>query len=304
MKKIAVLCLALCLACTFGASADTSFMLPAEGLTGTFGVTVTLDENGVITGISLGDTNSEMDVPYLDLVKSSDTFLSNFIGQSQEIKGIDAVTGATVSSNAVIAAANEAFVSFLEYDPDSITVEANGLTGTFPVTVIINETGAVTGVALGDASSEMDIPYLDMIKSSETFLGQFIGKADVIAESDIDVVTGATTSSMAVLGVVNQLLDASAGSKAITRAVSGLTGLFEVTVYLDENGAVSEVVLGDTASEMDVPYLTLLKDSGTFLSQFAGKTGEIADSDIDVVTGATTSSMAVLEAVNEALAAN
>ena len=84
-------------------------------------------------------------------------------------------------------------------------------------------------------------------------------------------------------------------------AAKGQTGKFKVTVSLDENGAVAAIVIGETDSEADKPYLSAVKESETFLSQFIGKTGVISAEDIDTVSGATVSSNAVLDAVNTVL---
>ena len=90
-----------------------------------------------------------------------------------------------------------------------------------------------------------------------------------------------------------------AGETAIT--VYGLTGTFDVTVSLDESGAVSVVALSSASTDMDAPFLKMVKDSESFLKQFIGKSGQIAESEIDMVTGATFSSKSVLNAVNETL---
>ncbi len=278
-----------------------------------------------MTGVVIGDTSSDMDAPYLATVKESGTFLSQFIGKNSKIAegDIDMVTGATTSSKGVLDAVNSllpeapAAEAHAEEaapaEPEGTRVEASGLTGTFEVTVAQDENGAVTGVVIGDTSSDMDAPYLATVKESDTFLGQFIGKNSKIAESDIDMVTGATTSSKGVLDAVNSLLPEAPAAEAPAEEAApaepegtrveagGLTGTFEVTVAQDESGAVTGVVIGDTSSDMDAPYLATVKESDTFLSQFIGKTSKIAEGDIDMVTGATTSSKGVLDAVNSLL---
>ena len=60
---------------------------------------------------------------------------------------------------------------------------------------------------------------------------------------------------------------------------------------------------GEPSTYMDAPFLKIVKDSETFLPQFVGKSGGIAEADVDMVTGATTSSRAIVNAVNEILAA-
>ena len=341
-----------------------------KGETGTFGVGVTLDENGAVAGVEIGRSSSEADELYLYAVKNSESFLAQFIGRTTYIspKEIDTVSGATVSSLAVVEAVNT-LAGFPEPetapdsgeekttgpsaetetqpaaetpvpaagDPVNISyTTARGETGTFGVTVSLDENNTICGVEIGPSDSEADRDYLAAVKNSEFFLNQFIGKKELVSENDIDVVSGATVSSMAVINAVNTVVTMANGgiimepTPAPTArpsseptavptlkptkepaaepaddepgiAAKGQTGKFKVAVSLDEKGAVAAIVIGETDSEADKPYLSAVKESETFLSQFIGKTGVISAEDIDTVSGATVSSNAVLDAVNTVL---
>ena len=86
------------------------------------------------------------------------------------------------------------------------TAEGKGLTGTFPVTVSVDENGAITGLELGEASTPQDAAFLNQVKDNAAFLAQFIGKTGSVDEAAIDVVTGATASSKGVISAVNEAL--------------------------------------------------------------------------------------------------
>ncbi len=111
-------------------------------------------------------------------------------------------------------------------------VQAEGLTGEFSVGVSLDEKGRVSGIALGETSSEVDAPFLQMVKENEGFLPQFIGKSGQIGEAEIDTVTYATVSSRAVLEAVNRILAGSAvKTERLTAEPAG-----EDVVILSVNG--------------------------------------------------------------------
>ncbi|MBR1606563.1 MAG: RnfABCDGE type electron transport complex subunit G, partial [Clostridia bacterium] len=286
-----------------------------KGLTGTFDVTIAVDENAAVTGIAVGDASTAEDAAFLGQVKNNNAFLAQFIGTTGNIDAaaIDTVTGATISSNGVISAVNKAWnesQGIAEATPAPTAeptgaeykTKGQGLTGAFSVWVYVDN-GAVTGVKVRSTESEYDEPYLDLVKGNSAFLSQFVGKSGQIAESDIDLVSGATISSQGVVSAVNDALSKAASAPAAEATPApaaevagteykakgqGLTGAFNVTVTLDDNGAVAGVKVGSTESEYDDAYLSLVRGNDAFLSQFVGKTGEVAS--IDAVTGATISS--------------
>ena len=271
---------------------ETGNIVKADGLTGKFPVTVELNDDGTVASVVLGKTESDMDESFL--AKLDDAFLSQFVGKALPVSGIDTVSGATVSSKAVIAAVNS-FASAVEEPADNTTVKADGLTGKFDVTVELNDDGTVASVKIGKTDSSMDETFL--AKLDDTFLAQFVGKT--LPVDGIDTVSGATVSSKAVIAAVNSFApEAPAGSEEASNAATvkadGLTGKFDVTVELNDDGTVASVKIGKTDSSMDESFLAKLDDA--FLAQFAGKTLPVDG--IDTVSGATVSSKAVIAAVN------
>ena len=284
----------------------------AKGLTGSFDVTVDLNDDGTVANVKLGKSDSDNDAWFLGEV-SKPAFLDQFIGKALPVDGIDTVAGATVSSKAVIDAVN----SFAAAEPspaeepaeepapvegEEKTVTARGLTGSFDVTVIIRDDGTIGAVTLGESDSKDDSYFLSYINNDD-FLGQFVGRT--LPVDGIDIVAGATISSKAVIDAVNSFAaaeepaeaeePAAAESKGGTVKASGLTGSFDVTVALNDDGTVAEVKLGETDSDMDKDFLKKV-DTEEFLGQFVGKA--LPAEGIDAVSGATVSSKAVIDAVN------
>ena len=334
-----------------GAQAYTA---QAKGLTGTFPVSISVDEQGMVSGIAVEDSESANDAAFVQRVQNDTAFLSQFIGQAAPFDeaAIDTVTGATVSSKAVIAAVNQAYNAAMgiaeptaaptaeptEVPTQStvaepaegtvVSAQAKGLTGEFPVNVTVDESNAIVKVELGDSSTDTDASFLNMVKTDENYLNQFVGKTAPVDEASIDVVAGATVSSKAVVAAVNAACEnlpeagitviggadsateivvdenlpaaEEAPGTVLTAQGKGLTGEFPVNVTVDESNAIVKVELGDSSTDMDANFLNMVKTDANYLNQFVGKTAPVDETSIDVVAGATVSSKAVVAAVNAA----
>ena len=286
----------------------------AKGLTGEFPVNVTVDESNAIVKVELGDSSTDMDASFLNMVKTDANYLNQFVGKTAPVDeaSIDVVAGATVSSKAVVAAVNAACENLPKAEPAEGTVvsaQAKGLTGEFPVNVTVDESNAIVKVELGDSSSDMDASFLNMVKTDANYLNQFVGKTAPVDEASIDVVAGATVSSKAVIAAVNAACEnlpkaepaaEEATGTVLTAQAKGLTGEFPVNVTVDANNAIVKVELGDSSSDMDASFLNMVKTDANYLNQFVGKAAPVDEASIDVVAGATVSSKAVVAAVNAA----
>ena len=311
----------------------------AKGLTGEFPVNVTVDESNAIVKVELGDSSTDMDASFLNMVKTDANYLNQFVGKTAPVDeaSIDVVAGATVSSKAVVAAVNAACENLPEAGiiviggadgateivvdenlPAAeeaagtvLTAQGKGLTGEFPVNVTVDESNAIVKVELGDSSTDMDASFLNMVKTDANYLNQFVGKTAPVDEASIDVVAGATVSSKAVVAAVNAACEnlpkaepaaeETAGT-VLTAQAKGLTGEFPVNVTVDESNAIVKVELGDSSTDMDASFLNMVKTDANYLNQFVGKTAPVDEASIDVVAGATVSSKAVVAAVNAACA--
>ncbi|MBQ8537178.1 MAG: FMN-binding protein, partial [Clostridia bacterium] len=129
---------------------------------------------------------------------------------------------------------------------------------------------------------------------------------------NVDAIGGATGSSKAAVEAVNKALgleaaEAPAAEEAAPAAPAVLTGTAQgykgevtATVTVDENGVVTAVeITGADATEAFNPSLL---GNADFAAQFVGKTGPfVLDENVDAIGGATGSSKAAVEAVNNAL---
>ena len=94
-------------------AAGTVLTAQGKGLTGEFPVNVTVDESNAIVKVELGESSTDMDASFLNMVKTDANYLNQFVGKTAPVDeaSIDVVAGATVSSKAVVAAVNAAFAS-------------------------------------------------------------------------------------------------------------------------------------------------------------------------------------------------
>ena len=270
----------------------------ASGVSGPFPLVVTLDDGGAVTAVEVKDTEASNDISYLAKVQGNAEYLGQFVGQTAvDAAALDTVSGATVSSKSV----NEAVSKVLLYanDPAAYaaladaeadvpdvaipegaqtwTATGKGLTGTFDVTISVDENAAVTGIEVGDASTVDDAPFLGQVKDNAKFLAQFIGTAGNVNAADLDLVTGATISSKGVVSAVNKAWNESQGIAEAPAATpvpasevngteyrvkaQGLSGAFPVVVTVDDQGAVAAVRVLNTESEYDEPFLAQVKDN-------------------------------------------
>ena len=301
-------------------AAGTVLTAQGKGLTGEFPVNVTVDANNAIVKVELGDSSTDMDASFLNMVKTDANYLNQFVGKTAPVDetSIDVVAGATVSSKAVVAAVNAACENLPKAEPAAeettgtvLTAQAKGLTGEFPVNVTVDESNAIVKVELGDSSTDIDASFLNMVKTDANYLNQFVGKTAPVDEASIDVVAGATVSSKAVVAAVNaaceNLPKAEPAAEETTGTVltaqgKGLTGEFPVNVTVDESNAIVKVELGESSTDTDAGFLNMVKTDANYLNQFVGKTAPVDEASIDVVAGATVSSKAVVAAVNAAFA--
>ena len=286
-------------------------------------VSLELDGNGAITAITV-DANSQ--TPGIGQRCMEEAFTSQFIGKSGKVMldaGIDAVTGATVTSTAVVRAVNEilknAAAPAEEKKEPEQPAEAASLTATKPgyndadvtVSLELDGNGAITAITV-DATSQT--PGIGQRCMEEAFTSQFIGKSGkVMLDADIDAVTGATVTSTAVVRAVNEILKNAAApaeekkepeqpaeAASLTATKPGYNDAdVTVSLELDGNGAITAITVDATSQTPGIGQRCMEE---AFTSQFIGKSGKVMlDADIDAVTGATVTSTAVVRAVNEIL---
>ncbi len=199
------------------------------------------------------------------------------------------------------------------------TGTANGFGGEVESTVVLYPDGTIAGVSVGGANFAETAGLGAKAKEPE-FQAQFSGKTVPVAlkqnGGEIDAISGATITSRAVIAGVNSAVNDIAaqaglsveaapaapevtvsGSKYTARA-DGFGGPVAVTLELDENNAVTSIEIGD-GEFAETPGLGAKAQDEAFTAQFIGKTLPVTENDIDMISGATITSKAVLTAIGK-----
>ena len=282
-------------------------------------------EDGKVSWISIGDKRFE-ETPGLGEKALEESFQAQFIGKAMPltVSDIDAITGATFTTNAVVDALNKAYDKSLKAaetaeEPvaakpeNTVTASAQGFGGPVAVEAAF-EDGKISWIAIGD-SQFAETPGLGAKAQEEAFQAQFIGKTMPLALTDIDAIAGATITSTAVVDALNSAY-ASVYGEATKEAPAAETEVnekpevtfgadafgFQSDVYVEaafEDGKVTWITIGDKRFE-ETPGLGEKALEESFQAQFVGKAMPLEVADIDGITGATFTTNAVVEALNKA----
>ncbi len=268
------------------------------------------DENGVITALVV-DASSQ--TAGFGQKCAEEAFTSQFIGKSAPLTlgdGIDAVASATITSQAVVDAVNSLYAAAepvekpteaptATEEPAAQTAEvktatAVGYDGNEITVNVTDENGVITSLTV-DASTQT--AGLGQKCAEEAFTSQFVGKsAPLTLGEGIDAVASATITSQAVVDAVNSLY-AEAPAKVLTATVKGWHEGVAVTVEIDKNHVITALTV-DASGEFYALGGKCADEA--FTSQFIGKSAPLTlGVDIDAVTGATLTSQAVVDAVNQ-----
>ncbi len=320
-----------------GQIGDGRYAATAPGFAGPVYVEIQLDDQNTITEIVIGDDKFAETSGY-GAKAQEPAFYDQFIGKTGQLTlgtDVDAISGATITSAAVVDAVNTAMLyatdpeaaaaqaaaagSFeLPEVPDGALTESasrKGYGGPVTATITIDpDTHELLRVEFGDDQWAETDGLGSRIKD-DAFWQQFIGKTLPIAEGDIDLISGATVTSQAAFEAVNKAYDklfpseGGAETPAATAAPAdpntarasskGYGGPVAAEITVDEAGALTGVTFGDaTFVETDGLGSKILEDG--FAAQFVGKTPPLTNSDIDIIAGATVTSDAAIAAVNKA----
>ena len=262
--------------------------MTANGYVDEIKLLVAVDNEGIVKGYTVRDIH---DTYGLGLGVQDDLFflvgLMNSKGDLAVNSNIDAVTGATISSSAVVACVNAAskYVQESGAAGGPLTGTANGFGG--PITVSVTMDGdKITAVEIVSNSETPEI--------AGTALEQ-IPAAIVAANSpDVDIVSGATYTSNGIINAVKNALDsAGGGSGALTGTADGFIGPITVAVTMD----------GDTITAVEViSNSETIEIAGGALEQIPAAIVAANSPDVDVVSGATYTSNGIINAVKNALA--
>ena len=304
----------------------------AKGYGGMLKVMVGIDSNGLISGTEVLENNETQG---LGSKVSEHAFMDQYIGKDSTLEGIETISGTTISSNAFSKAVQNAYqvygvaagvevagtqrdpitdevkaelfpnvTSFQKYavegeaykagDEGYIIVTSNaGFAGDVTTAIGFDLNGAITGVVFTETSETQD--YGEQYTRASWKDAQ-VGKTSA---DELDLISGATVTYDALklnfteaFEMLPTLADASLEYEG---TAEGYNGTMTVAVGIDSTGAITSVRLVDSADD----FASKVSDEA-FTSQFVGKT---STDGISTISGATVSSTAFIEAVNNALAA-
>ncbi|MGN0793391.1 MAG: FMN-binding protein, partial [Aristaeellaceae bacterium] len=304
----------------------------AQGYAGPVAVTLGVDPNGVVTGAKIGDTNFSETAGFGMRWKEETERAEQFKGISLKDGGmIEAITGATMTSNAVLKASNNALATVSTVlgiertEPvlafgkkevayaDSVaageySVSKRGFASEVKVTFTVDENSTITAITI-DSTGETS-GFGTRCTEDESFRAQFIGQKVPLALGEgVDVLSGATITSTAIVDAINSIAAsgdepaAETSAKAVTEAAEGTlsaTGVgfvnedVTVIVTLNEDGTIATLAF-DLSEQME-PVCNLV-DTDEFKVQFIGKKGPFEG--VDIVSGATFTSNGIIEALNK-----
>lgn len=304
----------------------------AKGYGGMLKVMVGIDSNGLITGTEVLENNETQG---LGSKVSEHAFMDQYIGKDSNLEGIEAIGGTTISSNAFTKAVRIAYevygqaagveIAGVEREPISDEVKAElfpnvtsfqkyavegeayragnegyiivttsaGFAGDVTTAIGLDNNGAITGVVFTETSETQD--YGEQYTRNSWKTAQ-VGKTSA---DELDVISGATITGDALkqnfaqaFELLPTLADA---SLEYVGTAEGYNGTMTVAVGIDSTGAITSVRLVESGDD----FASKVSDEA-FTSQFVGKT---STDGISTISGATVSSTAFIEAVNNALAA-
>ena len=193
------------------------------------------------------------------------------------------------------------------------TVQGYG--GSIEVLTGMETGGTLRGISVGGPDFK-ETEGLGARAKEPEFTDQFAGKTPPLKLGEnIDGISGATVTSRAVVDGVNQgvgkvqsLTGGETGGAAETEqpareanaSVIGYGGPVLVRVRLNADGAIESLNVGEARFAETDGVGSKVKDE-SFIRQFVGKTPPLElGKDIDGISGATVSSQAVVDAVNQA----
>ena len=298
-----------------------------NGYNAAVAVNLGVGTDGLVTGCSIGDTNFA-ETPGFGARAKEASFQDQFVGLDAVNGGsFDALTGATVTSTAVLNATNEALrcvdeaalgktpaadplVTFGAKAEAPAKTESKPLTGDVhqgsakgfasdvTVELTLDDAGAIAQLTI---NAEGETAGLGQRTMEDDFTSQFVGKTGPFTLGDgIDAISGATISSQAAVDAVNSALSApaSAGAEVVEVTAKGFASVVTVSLTV-ENGAIATFSVDASGETAGLGQRAMEDD---FTSQFIGKSAPLTLGDgIDAISGATITSTAVVDAANEAL---
>ena len=228
-----------------------SWTASAQGFAGPVAVTLTLDDSLTIQSIEIGD-DQFAETDGLGAKAKDAEFTDQFVGKTLPLKDgdIDAISGATITTNAVLDAVNAIYeaagngtaeateapaasdapeatdapeasaaaIGEVTHEGDEWTTAAQGFAGPVAVTLTLDDSLTIQSIEIGDDQFAETDGLGAKAKDAE-FTDQFVGKTLPLKDGDIDAISGATITTNAVLDAVNAIYEAAdSGAPEATKA--------------------------------------------------------------------------------------
>ena len=259
--------------------------------------------------------------------------LSDDVENDTDAQEIDAITAATITSSAVVRGVNQAVDAIAPYagfetqqggaqavGEGRYAATKAGFNGDVYVEIALDDEKKISDIVIGDENFN-ESAGLGARAQEPEFYEQFIGQTGPFKLGEnIDAITGATITSTAVVDAVNEALAAANGTAPVQEEAAepaqsaaavveersakaqGFGGEVAVKIGLDAEGKIAAIEIGDESFN-ETRALGGKAQEPEFYEQFIGQTGPFTlGENIDAITGATMTSQAVVDAVNEALA--
>ena len=245
---------------------------------------ITLDENAKIKTL---EVDASTQTPGFGQNCATPEFTDRFIGKSAPLvlgEDVDALSGATVTSKAVVEAINAAEAMSPWQPGGKLEGKAAGYGGEVVVRFVLDDDAKIKTLEV-DASTES--PGIGQRCEGADFTDRFVGKAAPLKlKEDIDALSGATVTSEAVVKAVNSAyaLDddsvklAAGRFTTATRSGEGVAyttfaGDYsgKVTVTYDVKNGVAEAVTIDSEEE---PPLVTIDEQGRYVTSYEGFGGQ------------------------------
>ena len=217
-----------------------SWTASAQGFAGPVAVMLTLDDSLTIQSIEIGD-DQFAETDGLGAKAKDAEFTDQFVGKTLPLKDgdIDAISGATITTNAVLDAVNAIYeaagngaaeatdapaasdapeatdapeasaaaIGEVTHEGDEWTTAAQGFAGPVAVTLTLDDSLTIQSIEIGDDQFAETDGLGAKAKDAE-FTDQFVGKTLPLKDGDIDAISGATITTNAVLDAVNAIYEA------------------------------------------------------------------------------------------------
>lgn len=208
------------------------------------------------------------------------------------------------------------------------TIASQGYGGPVEVIVGMGPDTTLRGISVG-GSDFKETEGLGSKTKEPAFTDQFRGKQPPLTlGQDIEGVSGATITSSAVVEGTNRAAEILRGQmgggmeslspaaqptpessaameadrgRTANASVIGYGGPVLVRLSLDDQGAIAALEIGGVRMQ-ETAGLGARVTEESFTAQFIGKTPPLSETDVELIAGATISSKAALEAVNQAAA--